>query len=267
MQLYVYKTKQEPLADILLLHGLAEHQGRYSQVIRWFNEAGFDVYTYDQLAHGTSLVRKGQPVEKCVVDIKTLIGDHFRARGKVAKVSRTQKLFLFGHSMGGLITAVSGLLRPEGIMGVVLSGPAVDSLIPRSVTAAALRLARKYPAMPTVEMDPTEVALLPEVIAAYQSDPLNYVGPVPLLTAATLTNWSYFVHDNAGKWSLPLLVMHGEFDKVVSPSGSAHLVKQAQAAGVEAEYRVVLGEKHEIFNGPQAPQLLANTVTWLKAHL
>ncbi|MDO5060696.1 MAG: alpha/beta fold hydrolase [Actinomycetaceae bacterium] len=267
MKLYAYKTTRTPVADILLLHGVAEHHGRYQHVIHWFNEAGFDVYAYDQLGHGTNLSKGGQPVARCVVDVQTLISDHLRARQKVSEVSRTHRLFLFGHSMGGLITAVSALLRPEGVLGVVLSGPAVASDIPRWLVRPALTLARKLPALSTVQLDPAEVALLPEVVEAYQQDPLNYVGPMPLLTAATLTKWSHFMYRNAGKWRLPLLALHGEFDSVVPPRGSAHLVAQAQAAGIPASFILVEGEKHEIFNGPQAPQLLAATVTWLKALL
>lgn len=267
MQLYAYKTSQTPVADVLLLHGVAEHHRRYLHVIRAFNAAGFDVYAYDQLGHGTSLQRGQQPVLQSVVDVRVLIADHWKARQQVAAVSRTGRLFLFGHSMGGLVTTVSALLRPAGVAGVVLSGPAVSSEIPRPLVGPALALARRWPALRTVELDPAEVALLPEVVAAYQQDPLNYVGPLPLLTAATLTQWAHFAYDNAGKWGLPLLAMHGELDTVVPPRGSVHLVSQAQAAGIEASLLLVEGDKHEIFNGPQAEQLLATTVNWINDHL
>lgn len=267
MRLYAYKTTHTPVADVLLLHGVAEHHGRYRHVIHWLNEAGIDVYAYDQLGHGANLIRGGQPVLRCVVDVQTLIADHLRARRKVLEVSRTHRLFLFGHSMGGLITAVSALVRPDGVLGVALSGPAVASDIPRWLVRPALALARKVPALSTVQLDPAEVALLPEVVEAYQQDPFNYVGPMPLLTAATLTKWSHFMYENAGKWRLPLLALHGEFDTIVPPRGSAHLVAQAQAAGIPARFVLVEGEKHEILNGPQAPRLLATMVTWIKALL
>lgn len=268
MKLHVYRCATPARADILLCHGVAEHHRRYFHVIKWLNQAGFDVFAYDHAGHGETLVdRAGQPIAKGVVDVGTLIEDHRAVRRTVSGLSRTGQLFLLGHSMGGLVTAVSALDFPQGVAGVILSGPAVISDIPKVLVGPALRLAKHFPSMRTVLLDANEVASDPTVVDEYLHDPLNYVGPVPLLTAATLTKWAHYAHENVDRWSLPVLIMHGAEDKIVSPAGSAALFAAAQANGVDASLILVDGEKHEIFNGFQAGELISTVVEWVGQRL
>jgi alpha-beta hydrolase superfamily lysophospholipase len=44
----------EPWASLLLVHGIAEHSGRYEDVARWLGEAGVEVTAYDQRGFGAS---------------------------------------------------------------------------------------------------------------------------------------------------------------------------------------------------------------------
>ncbi len=261
MKIYHYATAGIPLADVLVTHGLAEHHRRYFPFIQALNEAGFDVYSYDQRSHGET------PGPRAQVDVARLVSDHLRIRELISVRSRTGKLFLFGHSMGGLVTAASALKNPAGLLGVVLSGPAVSSKLPQWLVPVASVVAKYFPGLRTLRLAADEVALRPEVVDAYLEDPLNYTGPVPLLIGVTITGWANFVHANASRWAVPLLVLHGEHDTLTDPAGSAFLVEQAVAAGCDATHLIVEGEKHEVFNGDQAPQLRALTVEWLQQHL
>lgn len=252
---------EQPKASVLVLHGYAEHQGRYAQLVEHLVESGFDVYTYDQYGHGTA------PGPRAKVDVGKLIKDHLEAREQVAAKMRTKDLFLFGHSMGGLITAASNLIRPQGVTGVALSGPAfgtaggTDHEIVRKVAKVVL----KVPAgLPTAQLDPNAVSSDPDVVADYQNDPLNYLGRVPALTAATMLLQGLETMDRADRWKNPLIIFHGSDDTLADPRASWDFARKAQEAGAEVEMIEVPAARHEVFNEPHVKQMLMETLTmWM----
>ncbi|MFC1874150.1 alpha/beta fold hydrolase, partial [Chloroflexota bacterium] len=63
----------EPKAILLTVHGLAEHGGRYMNVVDYFVPRGYAVYSFDQRGHGQSEGMRGY-VEKFsyyIDDLKT----------------------------------------------------------------------------------------------------------------------------------------------------------------------------------------------------
>ena len=51
---------ENPIATIIIVHGIAEHGGRYEHVAKFLNDNGYDVITYDQLGHGKSSGKRGK---------------------------------------------------------------------------------------------------------------------------------------------------------------------------------------------------------------
>ena len=110
---------------VLLVHGLGEHVGRYDALARRLNDWGFAVRGYDQYGHGESAgPRGGLTSDMRLLDDLADLVDATRAR-----MPAGQPLVLLGHSMGGLVASrfVSLHLRP--VDALVLSSPALLSLI------------------------------------------------------------------------------------------------------------------------------------------
>ncbi|MDO5034778.1 MAG: alpha/beta hydrolase [Actinomycetaceae bacterium] len=251
----------DPKASVLILHGYAEHQGRYAHVVKYLVEGGFDVYTYDQYGHGTA------PGPRAKVDVGQLIKDHLEAREQLRSIMRTKELFLFGHSMGGVITAASNLIRPAGVTGVVLSGPAFDGAggmdpeIVRKVAKAALKFPK---GLPTAELDPNAVSHDPQVVEDYKNDPLNYTGRVPAITAATMMLQGLETLDRADKWKNPLVIFHGSDDTLAMPRASWEFADKARQNGAPVEMIEVPGARHEVFNEPHVNRMLMETMNmWM----
>ncbi len=103
-RLFCYETpKEEVLGSILILHGMAEHHERYLEFIHLLTTEGFDVYTYDHRGHGT---------DKKLTDLGffakkhgdlLVVGDALTACRYIKENGRSEKLAVFGHSMGSLI--------------------------------------------------------------------------------------------------------------------------------------------------------------------
>lgn len=103
-RLFCYESSLDTvLGSILVLHGMAEHHGRYLNFIRALTAEGFDVYTYDHRGHGTDkkLSELGFVAKKKGASV--LIEDAHTIYRYLKENARTEKLAIFGHSMGSLI--------------------------------------------------------------------------------------------------------------------------------------------------------------------
>ena len=88
----------EPKAILLVIHGLAEHSGRYDNLVNYFLPKGYAVYGFDHRGHGRSEGLRGyvERFSDYINDLETFfdIVQHEHA---------DTKIFLVGHSMGGII--------------------------------------------------------------------------------------------------------------------------------------------------------------------
>lgn len=242
---------------VLLTHGYAEHCHRYIPLIEDLGAAGYTVVTYDQHGHGRS------PGPRATVDVALLVEEHLLLRQRLERAYPGREIFLFGHSMGGLITAASALARPEGIAGVILSSPALQVLpraVPRWVQKLVGLAARRFGAWPLVPFAPGKISRRPEVVDAYIHDPLNYTGRTPLLTGYSMYVQGRKVLREAPAWQVPTLLLHGDADELALPQGSRDF---AQSTGVNVEW--IAGAYHEILNEPEGPQVRKRILQWLQA--
>jgi len=102
--LFSYKTSSETvLGNIVILHGMAEHHGRYLDFIQALTTGGFDVYIYDHRGHGTDkkIGELGYVAKKNGAAL--LVSDAIAVCDYVKENGRSKKLAVLGHSMGSMI--------------------------------------------------------------------------------------------------------------------------------------------------------------------
>lgn len=102
--LYIFETASEaPLGSVLVMHGMAEHHGRYLDFIQALNHQGFDVYTYDHRGHGTDkkLSELGFIAKKNGASL--VVEDALTVCSYIKETARNKQLAVFGHSMGSII--------------------------------------------------------------------------------------------------------------------------------------------------------------------
>jgi alpha-beta hydrolase superfamily lysophospholipase len=252
----------EPRAVLLILHGLAEHGGRYLNVVNQLVPAGFAVYAIDHYGHGRSEgPRTFVPCfEYFTEPLKTFLD-------RVKELQPGKKVFLFGHSMGGLIAAKFLLSYQDELGGAVISAPLVK--IPEVVTASTIFLARTVSAIaPKLRLQgvPAEgVSRDPAVVEAYDNDPLNYRGKTTARLSSELLNNLKEIQGKEPWITLPVQVLQGGNDILIDPKGAEDFY---HALGSEdKEHHEYDGYYHEIFNdlGKEIP--LGDMQAWLEAHL
>lgn len=249
-------------ASILLSHGFAEYAeryvARYHGLVPKLNALGFDVYGWDMSGHGRS------PGARGVADLRKTVADHQAARRVLA--AHGKPLFLFGHSLGGLVTAASVADDQSDVAGVVLSAPALLISAPAHLRAIAGVVAAFAPgARLAPPLDVAGLSRIPEEVAAYQSDPMVSDSRVPARTGATAIAIAEQAWTRYPAWRTPTLVLHGEKDTATDPEGSKRFA--AMIASVDKELRLFPEGRHELLNDLDRDAAWETIQSWLGARI
>lgn len=246
-----------PRAAVMLLHGLGEHSGRYAHVAEALNRAGCAVHTFDLRGHGRS---EGKRV--FVRSYDEFLDDIAQFRTLVEQRHPGVPLVVLGHSMGGNLAVGHALDRPDGIVGLVLSAPALavgSDLTPAKLKAIRM-IAKVAPGVRPEGIDAEALSRDPAVVAAYRADPLVYTGKISAGLGAALIDAMQRFPARYGELTMPILVLHGTADRLTGVSGSRAL-EAAVPGSVTAHYYE--GLYHEVFNEPEQRQVLADLTAWL----
>lgn len=245
---------RNPKARLLIVHGVSEHLGRWAHVAEFFVARGYQVYAYDHRGHG------GSGGERLHVDhFSDYVDDLAEV---VEKVRGPEPLVIYGHSMGGLITAAYAESMHEQADLLVLSAPALAANVSGGLKVAA-RLVSKV--APGVRLQaPTKGEQLsrdPAVGEAYFADPLVDLSATTRFGAELFSAMDE-TRENVDRINVPTLVVHGGDDTLVLPSASAPL---AAVDGVDR--RVFPGLRHEMHNEPEAADVLEFVAGWLDVQI
>jgi alpha-beta hydrolase superfamily lysophospholipase len=244
---------------VLLVHGLAEHAGRYDHVARRLNDWGFAVRGYDQYGHGESSgVRGSLPHDRRLLDDLADVLDSTRAR-----MDPATPLILFGHSLGGLVAARFVSLQPGSVEGLVLSSPALDPGLgfwQKLLLAVLLRLAPDL--CVRNGLDPRLISHDAAVVRAYQQDPLIH-DRISGRLAHFIVEASTATRALATQWRVPTLLLYAGDDHLVSPAGSRNFAAAAPAGVVTSH--CFEGAYHEIFNELEREPVFEQLKRWLDA--
>jgi acylglycerol lipase len=250
-----------PKAVIALVHGIAEHSSRYRHAGEFLAGRGYTVYTFDLRGHGRSPGKRilFQHIDQHRDDVGKFLAWVQEAAGDLP-------LFLFGHSMGGLVVSYYVLTQRPTLHGVILSAPAVklDSVSPLLVAAARL-LAKVMPALPFRQLEFAAISRDPVVLEENKNDPLIYHGGIPVVTGLAMARAVDYVQQHMADFDLPLLILHGTADRMVTPAGSQQLYDRA--ATPDKTLKLYDGLYHELLNEPEKEEILAEMVAWLDARV
>lgn len=244
----------EPRATIVLVHGLAEHSGRYERTGSLLADAGFHVRSFDLRGAGASGGRRWD------IEDWGLYLDQIERHVQWAN-SRAKPVVLMGHSMGGTLVldyVGSKGRRPDML---VLSAPGLAGGARWQRTLAPI-LARVLPTIPFPNaLKGDQLSRDPGVGEAYFADPLVHSRTTPRLGAqlfAAITR----ARATAESLDLPTLVVHGGSDTIVPPGSTAFMGDLGNV-----ERRLFPALRHEVLNEPEGPDIVADIVEWIDRHV
>lgn len=249
-----------PRAAVLLVHGLAEHSGRYEHVGAQLATAGLETFGWDHRGFG------GSAGERAWVDRWSRYHEDVEDRlAAVRAAVPGLPVAIYGHSMGGLIAlgyALSGRPQPDLL---ILSAPGIDDEGAAWKHLLAPLLARLVPKVHFPNgIAPELVSRDPARHEADRRDPLLLSSSTAALGARFFEEQARLRAAVAGRPTLPVptLVIHGLDDRLVPPSSSEALV----GLGIVTR-RAYAGIRHELHNEPEGPAILADVIAWVDAHV
>lgn len=253
-----------PARAMILVHGYAEHAGRYDAMAMHFAARGFAVHAYDQAGHGRTRGPRGH-----VDRFERLLEELSRFVEQIAADHPGLPITLVGHSMGGLVVAATAARHRPAVDRIVLSGallelPTAGSIDRRLRLLVARILSSIAPRIGlSTDLDAAGLSRDPEVVRRYLEDP--YVKDrMSARFAAGLATTVARVADDASRVERPILILHGEADPICPVSGSRRFhAGLAATIGKSSRLSVYPGLRHEIFNEPEREQVWGEMLEWL----
>ena len=251
--------ESKPRAIVLIVHGYGEHSTRYTHVADALVKANYAVYTLDHRGHGKSegLQAYFASLQDAVKDLRT----YFET---IQRQYPGQKIFIYGHSMGSIISLAFTLQYQKDVAGLIITGTAItgDETVPAPIIAIGKVLQRFIPTVPLLPaLGLDELASDPSVGEVYGKDPLVYRGAWRIGMGIGLIVAGRELQTQIQNLKLPLLIMHGEKDKITPISGG-HLVRD-KALSVDKTFKSFPGMRHEIHNDRSKGEVIDTMIQWL----
>lgn len=242
---------------LILVHGFAEHMGRYEDVAQLLSNIGFDVWAFDARGHGLSEGRCGaMPSDEALMDDLTEVFNH------IARLTGASPVVV-AHSMGGLVAALAVASQKIKPAALVLSSPAlrVKMSFSQSLLLKIGLMAFKDTPFKAGAVDPNVLSHNPAVGVAYMQDKLVHRQISPRM-AHFIRHGGERLMNGLADFGVPTLLMYGGDDRIVDASGSDDLAECCKKMDVK-KYD---GAFHEIFNEsePMRSVILTDLTDWLK---
>ncbi len=252
-------------ARLVIAHGLGEHSGRYGNVVERLAPLGVSMWAPDHRGHGQSPGKRGHitAFEQYVLDLKILLDTASQDRPTGSKV------FLLGHSMGGLIALCFAERFPEAIDGLVVSSPALGLVVdvPAVKNVLGRAMSSIWPGLSMSNgLDATRISHDAEVVDAYQKDPLVH----DRVTARWFTEFMgamETINQRASAVQMPTLMQIAGEDALVNAQSSQAFF---QHLGAEDKTLHLYDDFfHESYNetSSRKEQALSDLAAWIEARV
>lgn len=234
---------EAPKAGLIIVHGIAEHGGRYRHVAEALASENIACLVYDQRGHGTNSGTRTH-----IEDFALFADDLERIGQAAAKKFPGLPLFVWGHSMGSVVVMLAAIDGLKWARGVITTGcaleamPKIDGLLGGALKIGTALLPRLRISL---RLDATTLTQVLQVQQHHMSDPLvARTASLKLLYGFALA--CRRCRAQAPKITLPWLAVHGEADSVCPVSGSRTLI--GAIASPDKQLVTYPGLLHEIHN-------------------
>ncbi|MDA3952750.1 MAG: lysophospholipase [Bacteroidales bacterium] len=258
---YIWEPKENPKAIINLVHGFGEYSERYDQWAMRFTDKGFLVHAIDYRGHGKSEGKRGHisNFEEFLNDIDVIVKGSKKLYPELPQ-------YIYGHSLGGNIVTNYILKRNNDFKGAIISSPWYKlSFNPSAFMLFLARIMNKvYPKF--TQKSKLELNALThdkKVVDDYLEDPLVHekISTRMFFEIYKSGDW---ILENAKKINLPVLIQHGNSDKITSYKASKEFAEKAKELNKEVDYKEWPGLYHELHNELQKEEIFDFILKWIE---
>ena len=248
-------------AQVFLIHGFSEHSGRYSQWAKKFVNHNIGVFAMDLRGHGKSDGQRGHTPSfgHMLNDVERFISQ-FRSNQDIPGI-------LYGQSLGGnLVLNYSLNNNTKLVHGIISTSPWLRLVTePKTIIALGARIIRKIAPKfsRNAGLDINLLSHDPAVAEAYATDQLNHSRITPNLFFGT-KHAANIIFKHHAHFALPILLMHGNGDKVTSFNASEKLARLAQKNGTDLTFIPWNDLFHELHNENGNDRIFHSILDWIR---
>ena len=244
-----WEPETPPHRIVIVVHGYAEHSGRYAHVAEILTAARSVVYAEDHLGHGQSDGERA-----LITDFEHVVDDLAALAALAATAHPGLPVLFVGHSMGGLLASRYAQRHPEAVAGLVLLGAVIGDW-------AWARDVLRQPAMPDPPTDWSGMSRDPAAVRDYSTDPLVYRGRYkrPLLEAEVVALDRF--NAEVGRLTMPVLCLHGGADPFVYYRTSLEAACRLPTGDLTV--RVFPGARHELVNETNRAEVIGEIIRFI----
>jgi len=247
-------------AVVIMVHGHAEHVGRYAHIGEFLAENQYAVFGLDHRGHGRSSGLRiffetiSQPVE----DLKYYLD-------RIQQQHPDKKMFIYAHSMGTLIALMFALKHQDLLAGLIVSGTAIHAhtTVPALIITGGRIVSQLAPKARLIRLGEGAEDLTHDeaAIENLRNDPLVDRGNMRIGMAATLIDTGIAVEAKTTSLRLPLCMIHGADDKITPLSGAQHLY--VHASSTDKTLKIYPNMRHEPHHEIGKEAVLEDLRQWL----
>lgn len=252
-----WQPEDRPRAVVCLVHGIGEHSGRYVHVADSLIQSGYALISFDLRGHGKSEGPRGHipSYEAIMQDISSLL--------EVSNKKFPQSpFFLYGHSLGGNLVLNYVLRRQSHLKGVIATAPWLRLAFEPPAFKIALGKITNYiwPSFSQKSgLDTKALSRNLKVVHAYENDPLVH-DRISARMFISFYQAGHWVLEHALELPIPLLLMHGGADRLISVEASREFTGKITK---NCTLKIWDGLYHEIHNEPEKEEVFKFLIDWL----
>ncbi|MBD3340079.1 MAG: alpha/beta fold hydrolase [Candidatus Lokiarchaeota archaeon] len=262
---YWIPDSSEIKASIVAIHGWGTHSDRMALPAEFLTEKGYSVFSFDIRGHWRNIdevpghIDSMDHIQKDIVLFMDVVKEKFPDK----------KVFLMGHSFGGLISLIYAINHPD-LPGVLVSSPALNLTLDLSTgKKIAKKLSgtiAKIAPTKTVEhiIDQNHLTSDLKILKKHIADK-HKLEVISIKTAAEIDKSMKWAMKNADKLLCPVFIMQAGNDKLVDKETTKDFFGKVKSEDKKfEEYSDFL---HELWNERGRAQIYRDMFVWLEKHL
>jgi acylglycerol lipase len=245
---------------VAIVPGFNSHSGYYGWVAEQLAAKGLVVYAVDLRGRGESDGERFyvQSFEDYVDDVTRMVS---LAKSREPGL----KLFVLGHSAGGVVSCMYALEHQSEIAGLICESFAFQVPAPDFALAALRGLSHLAPHAHVLKLKNEDFSRDPAVVETMNNDPLIAHETQPTLTVAEMARADDRLKKEFPQITLPVLILHGTADKATKPSGSQLFFETA--GSTDKTLKLYEGYYHDPLNDVGKETVMADVQGWIDRQL
>ena len=252
----------DPKALVVMFHGMHMSSFDFSHLGLCLHDEGFAVAAFDQEGHGLSGGEKGT-----IASFESLGEDCAEFVRKTRELYKQGlKTYIVGLSMGGALAVLTGIDHPELVDGVVLLGASLG--VDPNFEPFLQKMVRCFNAcccgkLRLKAIDQNLVSRNPNYFGYFHDNPEFFAKKLNVKTACAMLDGFGRLQRRLGEFDRPVIVFHGEQDKLASVEQAKHFVEVCKSA--DKEIRLFPDMFHVVTHEPEFPLITSSIISWISS--